>query len=179
MVLMGDEVARTQHGNNNAYCHDNELSWFDWSLVQQNQDLYAFTQHCVAFRQAHPVLRGNTFPRHADYVASGYPDISWHGTSLWSPDWSTDSRTLAFLLDGQHAREGSVPDDSIFVIMNMHWESHSFELPPLARGGRWRVFANTGMQPPEDSWKPGTEPVLDEQSWLMAAPHSVIVLVGR
>ncbi|MBV9120957.1 MAG: glycogen debranching enzyme, partial [Chloroflexi bacterium] len=177
MILMGDEVGRTQHGNNNAYCHDNELSWFDWSQVETNADLLRFASLCIAFRKAHPVLRGSHHFRHEDYAGTGLPDISWHGSKAWQPDWS--SRSIAFMLDGGHALGGTAADDTIYVAMNMHWEASGFELPWLRAGKRWLVAANTAMASPQDIWEPGLEPPLGEQSWTMVGPRSIQILVGR
>jgi glycogen operon protein len=80
MILMGDEIGRTQNGNNNTYCHDNQLNWLDWKLLDTNQDLFRFFKHCIAFRKAHPVLRNPNHFENRDYVGSGYADITWHGT---------------------------------------------------------------------------------------------------
>ncbi|MEA2642536.1 MAG: isoamylase [Chloroflexota bacterium] len=179
MILMGDEVARTQQGNNNTYCHDNELNWLDWTLVEEHADLLRFFRRCITFRRAHPVLRNSGHFQHRDYVGSGYPDISWHGEHLWRPDWSPNSRTIAFMLDGQHAKGGAEHDNSIYVAMNMHWAGHGFDLPPLPPNLAWHVFANTGVQPPEDSWELGSEPRLPDQSGILVGPRSVVILVGR
>ena len=179
MVLMGDEMGRTQHGNNNAYCHDNELNWLDWRLYEKNKELFRFVRTLTAFRSAHPVLRSAEHFRNTDYVGSGYPDISWHGVSPWAPDWSGYSRTLAFMLCGQHARGGAVKDDYLYVIMNMHWEGCTFELPVPPASYQWRVFANTAAPSPEDIWEPGTEPVLHDQRRFVSGPRSVVILVGR
>jgi len=116
---------------------------------------------------------------HRDYVGSGYADISWHGTQAWQADWSGTSRTLAFLLDGHHARGGTEHDDFVYVAMNMHWDSHVFELPGLPEGVAWHVFANTGVAAPEDIWEPGAEPVLSDQQAMMLSDRSVCILVGR
>lgn len=179
MILMGDEVGRTQYGNNNTYCHDNELNWLDWNLLQKNADLFQFVKHCIAFRRAHPVLRHREHFRNHDYMGSGYPDISWHGTQAWHADWSASSRTLAFLLCGKHAKNGSTPDDFIYVAMNMYWEALWFELPRLPVGLQWHVFANTGVAAPGDSCKPGQEPPLADQKGLLLGDRSVTILVGR
>jgi pullulanase/glycogen debranching enzyme len=101
MILMGDEVAKTQYGNNNTYCQDNELNWLNWQLTEENASLLRFVKLLIAFRHAHPVLRSTHHLTHRDYVGSGYPDLSWHGEHAWNPDWSPESRTLAFLLDGK------------------------------------------------------------------------------
>jgi glycogen operon protein len=179
MILMGDEAGRTQGGNNNTYCHDNELNWFDWSLTETNADLLRFFTNMIAFRKAHAVLRNKDQFSHRDYVGSGYADITWHGTRAWQADWSEGSRVLAFMLCGAHARAGAAADDYVYVAMNMHWESHEFELPRLPDGLRWFVVANTDMPSPEDSWAPGAEPVLADQGRMLVGARSVVVLVGK
>jgi glycogen operon protein len=179
MILMGDEIGRTQNGNNNAYCHDSELTWLDWSLVDRNQDLYRFAKQCIAFRHAHPSLRNRVHFRNEDYLDIGYPDISWHGVQAWKPDWSGTSRVLAFMLCGRYAQGGRLVDDDIYIAMNMHWEALPFELPGLSGGAQWHVFANTGMPMPDDVWELECEPVLDNQREIILGPRSVVVLVGK
>ncbi len=179
MILMGDEFGRTQLGNNNAYCHDSELSWVDWTLLQSNSDLFRFAQHMVSFRKAHPVLRNRWHLSNRDYVGSGYPDIGWHGAEAWHPDWSEESRVLAFMLDGKHARGGTVQDNSVYVAMNARWEPQTFELPALKDGLQWHVFANTGAASPDDIWDLGQEPVLADQRYLFMCDRSVAILVAK
>jgi glycogen operon protein len=179
MILMGDEVGRSQQGNNNAYCHDSELNWLDWSLLESNHSLFRFCKWCTRFRHQHPLLRNRYHFANRDYVGSGYADITWHGTQAWNADWSDSSRTVAFLLDGKHARGGTTQDDYIYVAMNMHWESHVFELPGLPAGLTWYVFANTGMASPDDIWEPGAEPRLENQHEMVLSDRSVCILVGR
>jgi glycogen operon protein len=179
MILMGDELGRTQYGNNNTYCHDNELNWLDWTLLETNADLFRFFKHCIAFRKAHPVLRNRQHFQNRDYVGSGYADISWHGTKAWNADWSNSSHTLAFMLCGKHAKQGTVADNYIYVAMNLHWEAHWFEIPGLPEGKKWHVFVNTGVTSPEDSWEPGTEPLLENQSGILLGDRSVVILVGK
>jgi isoamylase len=179
MILMGDEIGRTQHGNNNAYCHDNEIAWLDWSLLERNRDLFRFTQRCIAFRKAHPVLRNPSHLTGRDDVGAGVADVTWHGTNAWYVDWSSDSRILAFMLSGKHARGGAVRDDDVYVAMNMHWEGQTFHPPQPPDGRRWHVFANTGAPAPEDAWEPGSEPLLEDQGTIPLAPRSVLILVSR
>lgn len=179
MILMGDEMGRTKQGNNNTYCHDNQLNWLDWTLLEKNADLFAFVKNCIAFRKAHPVLRNRYHFQNRDYVGSGYADITWHGTQAWNADWSPSSSTLAFMLCGKHAKEGTVPDNYIYVAMNVHWEAHWFETPGLPPGMQWYVFANTGASPKEASWEPGTEPLLENQPGLLVGDRSVVILVGK
>ncbi|MEB3220201.1 MAG: glycogen debranching protein GlgX [Nostocales cyanobacterium 94392] len=179
MILMGDEMGRTKYGNNNTYCHDNELNWLDWNLLEKNADLFDFSKNCINFRKAHPVLRNKSHFQNRDYMGSGYADITWHGTQAWNADWSDSNRTIAFMLCGKHAKQGTAEDSYIYVAMNMHWEAHWFELPGLHPGMKWHVFANTGVTPPQDSWEPGTEPVLENQSGLLIGDRSVAILVGK
>ncbi|MCB8968681.1 MAG: glycogen debranching protein GlgX [Ardenticatenaceae bacterium] len=179
MILMGDEVGHTKNGNNNTYCHDNELNWFDWQLRESNADLFRFFQGCIAFRHAHPALRNRQHFRNEDYMNSGYADISWHGVEAWNTDWSYHSRTVAFMLCGVHAQGGQAHDDYIYVAMNMHWESHHFELPKLPPQHHWHVFANTSMPEPEDIYPIGKEARLKEQRHFLVGARSVVILVGK
>jgi isoamylase len=179
MILMGDEVARTQDGNNNTYCHDSDLNWLNWGLLKTNADLFRFFKNCIAFRHAHPVLRNRTHFRNQDYVGSGYADITWHGVKAWNADWSGTSRILAFMLCGKHAKEGTVEDNYIYVAINQYWETLPFDLPGLRDGRQWHVFVNTGAPPPQDCWEPGTEPRLEDQSRFLVGGRSVAILVGR
>ena len=179
MLLMGDEAARTQQGNNNTYCHDNHLSWLDWDRVAEHADLVRFVSRLIEFRLRHPVLRNRWHLSGADNVGSGYPDLSWHGQAAWNPDWSEASRSLAFMLCGAHGRGGAEPDDYVYVAMNSHWDAHGFELPGLPEGLAWHVFANTGMPAPEDVHDVGHEPRLSDPSHVLLGPRTVMILVGR
>ena len=181
MILSGDEMGRTQQGNNNAYCQDNELSWIDWGLQASpsNAEIVNFYKKMIDFRRVHPVLRSSTHFQNKDYVGSGYPDISWHGTKAWQMDLSDERPILAFLLCGLHARGGIEKDNYIYVAMNMHWETHSFELPKLPEGMSWHVFANTDMQPPEDISEVGREVIVENQSEFVVASRAVVIMVGK
>jgi len=179
MLLMGDEMGRTQYGNNNAYCHDSEFSWLNWDLLNTNADFFRFVKNCIAFRHAHPVLRNLEYFQNKDYMGSGYADITWHGVCAWQPDWTSYCRTLAFMLCGKHAKQGTVEDNTIYVAINMHWETHWFELPGLPSGMQWHVFLNTGVDTPEDIWEPGTEQLLPDQHRILVGDRSVLVLIAK
>ncbi|MDJ0615277.1 MAG: glycogen debranching protein GlgX [Calothrix sp. MO_192.B10] len=179
MLLMGDEVGRSKQGNNNTYCHDNELNWLDWNLLNKNANLFQFTQQCIAFRKSHPVLRNSQHFQNRDRVGSGYADITWHGTQAWDADWSDHSRTLAFMLCGKHTKQGTIEDDYIYVAMNMYWESLQFTIPSLPSHMEWHIFVNTGCTPGKDSWEPGNEPKLANQKDILVGERSVVILVSR
>lgn len=167
MLLMGDECGRTQQGNNNAYCHDGPLTWFDWSLSTTNAGLLRFCRLMVRFRQQHPWPAG---------TMEDSLELSWHGTQAWHPDWSTGSRVLAFM---RRRIRGNAHGEIVYAAMNMYWEPLEFELPSPPEGGRWLMCANTGVPTPEDIWESGQEPVLSDQKKIHAAGRSIIVLVAR
>jgi hypothetical protein len=125
MILAGDEFGRTQLGNNNAYCQDNETSWVDWRLLDTNADLFRFFKLLIGLRRTHPLLRREVFDldeeRHALHLA-------WHGVDIGKPDWSWESRALAMHLYDSSGGEA----EDIYVIANAHWEAHAVELPHLS-----------------------------------------------
>jgi isoamylase len=177
MLLMGDEMGRSKRGNNNTYCHDNELNWLDWDLLKANQSLFQFAKHCIHFRLAHPALRPDRHFQNHDYMGSGYADITWHGNQAWNTDWSSDSHCLAFMLCGSHAKSGHAKDDFIYVAMNMHWQTQWFDLPDLPTAQQWHIAINTGAD--EDHFSLNQEPLIEEQSGLLLRDRSVVVLIGR
>lgn len=174
MILMGDEIGRTQNGNNNAYCQDNELAWMDWTLAEKNADLLRFFQKIIHFRRAHTALRGDRFFMHYDAVGAGAPDIGFHGSMPWSPDFAPWSRCLAFMLSGHHAPG---PDTDIYVAMNMHWGAIPFRVPAPTGPNPWKIAINTSMPSPDDIFSPGKEPVLEGDT-VMVGPRSVMVLTA-
>jgi glycogen operon protein len=176
MILMGDEVGRTQRGNNNPYCQDNELSWLDWSLAEKNGELFRFFKQCIAFRMAHPVLRDWSTAQ-GDAEPGGVAGITWHGTRAWNADWSDGSRTLAFML--ANPTDGFAPRAYIYAALNMCWETLPFEMPQLPAGWGWHVFANTSMPPDGDIAEIGKEPLVADQRQVLAGGRSVIILVGK
>jgi isoamylase len=179
MILSGDEVGVTKSGNNNTYCHDNELNWLDWGLLDKNADIYYFAQRITRFRRAHPVLRSRTHFQHRDYVNSGYPDISFHGTQAWHADFSASSRCLAFMLDGAHAKSGTIEDDTVYVAMNSYWDALYYELPSLPNGRNWYLAVNTDMPTGEDIYDIGKEPKLDDQGRFLVGGRATVILIGK
>jgi glycogen operon protein len=174
MLLMGDELGRSQNGNNNTYCQDNELNWIDWELKETNSDLFRFFQAMIAFRKAHPVLRHAQFAG-AGSADSGVLELAWHGTRAWQPDWSGTSRVLAF-----HARlRGVKQDDIVYAAFNMYWESLPMEPPVLECGRKWHLFADTGNNAPLDIHEVGHEPPLSNARSMQVAGRSVVILVAR
>jgi isoamylase len=174
MILMGDEIGRTQQGNNNVYCQDNKLAWMDWHLVETNAGLLRFFQKAIAFRHAHPVLRSGRFFEYRDSVGAGIPDFSFHGLEPYSADFSPWSRCLAILLSGRHALG---PDDDIYVAMNMYWDALPFHAPKPHTGTHWRVAINTSVPSPNDAFDRGEGPILDSDTIIVGA-RSIMVLTA-
>jgi glycogen operon protein len=171
MILSGDELGRTQQGNNNAYCQDNEISWIDWSLLSQNADLRRFFKNLIEFRRHHPLLRAISF---GSLHRKNSRVIAWHGVKLGQPDWSAQSRSLAMHLSGL-SEEGR--EEHIFFIANAHWEKHQFELPDA--GIEWFRFVDTSHPAPHDITDVGAEILLREQRLYSTGPRSTVVLIGR
>jgi glycogen operon protein len=175
MLLAGDEVGQTQYGNNNGYCHDSPLTWFDWSLVEHNAELLRFAERMIAFRRQHPVLRAAEHPTAFDRVGCGHPEVSWHGQRPWDPDWSPDARMLGVMWCG-HQQDGDGPD-YLYVALNSHWEGTAIDLPVLPPDMRWSVVADTSLPAPVDIAEPGAETPLGMDVYALA-PRSAIVLRG-
>jgi glycogen operon protein len=179
MIAMGDECGRTQRGNNNAYCHDEPWNWLDWSLAEKNSGLLRFQRELAAFRDAEPALRRDEFLTGQDTVGSGYPDISWHGVKAWKPDWSANSRSLAFLLCGRHGKAAGGPPHFIYAAFNMFYEPLEFELPVLPKGLSWFRKLDTSLPEPDDICPLDQETLLDNPATLSVHERSVVVLVGK
>jgi glycogen operon protein len=180
MMLMGDEARQTQFGNNNAYCQDNEITWFDWARVERNQDLVAFTSRLIDFRKRHPNLRRmHYFDGRVN--ERGVPDISWHGCRINEPGWNDpSSRVLAFTLGGFPGSghgHGIDEDVDIHVMMNMEWQDLEFEIPQL-ESRRWHRVIDTAAASPADIAHPGEEEVVQGTSCIVR-DRSVVVLVSK
>jgi glycogen operon protein len=170
MILAGDEVLRTQRGNNNAYCQDNEISWFDWRLVETNREMLRFTREMIALRRRHPNLHRRRFLTGRPAAGAALPDITWHGERLNEPRWSDgNARLLAFTLAGASAEE--MP---LHVILNMSDEPRSVDLPALPRCG-WRRAVDTTLGSPDDITRPERTSIVVSDQYI-AKSRSVVVL---
>jgi glycogen operon protein len=158
LLTMGDEFARTQQGNNNAYCQDNEVSWVDWNLAQKNAGLLRFTSMLIELRKKYFALSRDEFIHH----------ISWHGTRLGQPDWTGQSRTLALQLAPWHGRP------AFYLMFNAHWEAQRFALPAW----RWRRLVDTNLASPDDVVEEGRAVHLSPGDHYIVSPRSVVILLG-
>jgi len=168
MILMGDEVRRTQRGNNNAYAQDNDISWFDWTLLDRHADVHRFVRLLNArraLRQTEPEqerLSLEQLLRHAQKA--------WHGVKLGQPDWSDWSHSVAFSAQVAHENLWC------YGILNAYWEPLDFELPMLtASDGPWRRWIDTSLESPHDIVEWDEAPRVDSRSY-RAGPRSVVTL---
>jgi glycogen operon protein len=169
LFVMGDEFGRSQHGNNNAYCIDSDLTWVNWELLQSNQSLQQFVGALIDFRKRHPALRVNSFT--APGTSNGLPSASFHGTLPWSPDWSAESRQLAWMFCCDHS-ESAAGVDVVYVIANMAHYASWFDCPGLPDGLRWKLAFNTGD--PGSPILSSEDPI--ESQGLLVGDRSVIIL---
>jgi isoamylase len=175
MLLGGDEMGRTQQGNNNGYCQDSEISWFDWAAA--DSDLLSFTRRLVAFRRSHPVFRRGRFLAGAE--ASGLDWFTPAGTAMTDADWADGSAlALAVYLDGSddpdRAADGTLLlDDDFLVLVNAWWQPLSFTVPATRAGLAWRAEIDT-----YDPARPAAAPALRAGGQQAVGPRSVVVLRG-
>jgi glycogen operon protein len=171
MILMGDEVRRTQRGNNNGYCQDNEISWFNWDLITKHADLLRFTRLLLKRR----VLRDTDPERKRKSLNQLIREANkaWHGVKLGHPDWSDESHSVAFFAEMRRA------NFLLYLILNSYWESLEFELPvPRKDFGSWRRWIDTALETPDDivEW---LDALPLSASKYRVAPRSVVVLYSR
>ena len=171
MFVMGDEVRRTQGGNNNAWCQDNPIGWFDWTQTQTESGMLRFWSELIAFRKTHPAVHRARFFSGA-VNERGMKDISWHGTTLNEPGWNDPhARALAWTV------AGSLAHSDIHVMVNMYWEPLTFEIPQIYERA-WYTAVNTALPSPQDINAPGNE-VLVNSHHVEVSGRSIVVLISR
>ncbi len=176
MILMGDEFARTQLGNNNAYCHDNELTWLDWSRKDQFSDIHLFVQKMIAFRKRHNCLRREHFFT-GKKISHSVRDITWHGIKPGKPDWSHPSHTLAFVISGEDLESYLDPDDDIYCAINAYDHALTFEVPSYP-GKKWVKVIDTFLEGESSCYEDETQAPVIKQS-ILIHPKTMVVLVSK
>ena len=180
MILGGDEFRRTQGGNNNAYCQDNETSWYDWRFLAVHADVRRFAKECIAFRLRHPAFRRPEFFTGQDADFNSTPDITWFDEAGASPDWAVVDSRIAARIDGSKADILADRDDNDFyLIFNARPESAVFKLGPAPLARRWHRAIDTSLPSPEDIALPGEEPVLVPQDEYAVAPRSFVLFLSK
>jgi glycogen operon protein len=152
MLLGGDEFSRSQGGNNNAWCQDNEISWFDWSWDDSQRELFEFTKRLIALRRQHPVFRRPAFLEGRGSPGSDLPDVWWmrpDGRRMTQRDWARgDARAIGVFLNGDEipmttSTGERVVDESFLLLFNAHYEQIEFKLPTKRFGARWQFALST------------------------------------
>ncbi len=171
MIAMGDEVRRSQGGNNNAYCHDDETTWFDWNLLEKHADVLRFFKLFAARRLLRDVKHEHDRVSLSELLKGA--THAWHGTKLHEPDWGDDAHAVALTCVLREERLG------FHLILNAFWESLDFQLPPVGQNGRgnWRRWIDTSLDSPHDIVPWETATALWESNY-RAAPRSVVLLIS-
>jgi isoamylase len=165
MLLGGDEFRRTQGGNNNAYCQDNETSWHDWSRLEQHGEIFRFTCGLIAFRRAHPVLSREQFYTDAE--------IRWLGPHGGLPNWADPKeKKLACLIQEDEQR-------ALCLMFNAGADAADFDLPPAPLGARWHLAVDTSREAPQDFFAGGEEPLWEDPQTYQLGPRSSAILLAR
>jgi isoamylase len=163
MLLGGDEFRRTQNGNNNAYCQDNETSWHDWSCLERHKEIYRFAHGMIAFRGAHPVLSKEQFYTDAE--------IRWFNPHLGSPDWADPKEKQFACLIHEDKRR------ALYLMFNAGSDAVVFDIPGITPPAQWHVAVDTSQETPQDLFAAGEEPLLKDQQIFQLIPRSSAILL--
>jgi glycogen operon protein len=169
MILMGDEVRRTQYGNNNAYCQNNELSWFDWNLVEKHTGIYRFVNYLIHARLQRDIAKAEYSMNLNQLLSTA--SVTMHGVKLNQPDWSHYSHSIAIT---SRSFSGSV---MVHNILNAYHEALEFELPQLDNTCQWKLWIDTALDSPDDICNWNDVSVIVNEKYLVQ-PHSVVILVA-
>ncbi len=179
MLPAGDEFRRTQRGNNNAYCQDNETSWLDWGLLERHGEIFRFCKGIIRFRKDHVILRKRFFFTGTALDGFPAPDITWHGPAAGSPDWGADSHAIACLVCGAYAKnENNTVDNDIYMAFNASQSDLPFEIPGAPSGKGWHVAVDTSKPAPLDIHGPGAEPPVEGPMYPVES-LSTVILIAR
>ena len=176
MIVAGDEILRTQRGNNNAYCQDNDTSWIDWSCVEQNAEMFRFTQALIEFRKAQPNVRRPMFLSGLPPAEGGLPDVNWFGPDGQTMNWTATQKSLTCVL----STTGLVDKAARPVMLMLHagGDSQDFVVPSAVRRIPWKLFVDTAAEAPHDVYPAIDGPSLPTSNRLRLIHHSLRCYVG-
>jgi len=172
MMLGGDEMRRTQFGNNNAYCQDNQISWFDWNLAKTNEGLVRFTSQIINLRKNHNIFSRSKYFTNV-YDEQTVPEITWCDINAKVPDWEKMNRFLGFKLNGNDF------DNDFYIATNTDIYDLTITLPAPSAGKKWYRVADTCLNSPEDILEAGKEELLDEQRRYVLVSNCSIILMSK
>ena len=180
MLLGGDEMRRTQGGNNNPWCQNNEVSWYDWGLLKTHADIHAFLRGMIAFRMRHPAFLRPEFYNGRNSPHNHIPDITWLTEAAEPADWAPERRALALLIDGNKSEIDADRDDNDILIMcNASDAETMFTLAPVPPGKEgWYRAVDTALPSGKDVLRPGEEKRMNRETCELA-PRSMVVLLSR
>ncbi|HEY9595008.1 MAG TPA: alpha-amylase family glycosyl hydrolase, partial [Spirochaetia bacterium] len=180
MLLGGDELRRTQRGNNNPWCQNNEISWYDWTLLKTGSDIHRFCRSLIAFRMRHPAFLRPEFYSGRDSSHNRIPDIAWLTENATPQDWGPRRRTLALLIDGNKSEIASDRDDNdILILLNASEKDVLFTLAPIPQGKEaWYRVIDTAAPAPDDFLAPGSEERITRETRLVAS-RSLVLFLSR
>lgn len=175
MILAGDEMLRTQHGNNNAWCQDSEISWLNWEMDERQAAFHRFLRQMIALRKRHHVLRRQTFLNGQGHT----PEIVWHGVEPCQPDFSHVSRCLALTLDGRRGDRPGFVDRDLYIAFNSSDTVQIFRIPSSPSARAWRRTVDTALPSPHDALGLDEGPILPVMHPYRVEPRSMIILVSE
>ena len=177
MIYGGDEFGNSQNGNNNAWCQDNSVGWTDWKCMKKQEKLFSFVKKAIAFRKDHPILHMPNELRSVDYMAKGFPDVSFHGERAWFLNMENTSRLIGIMYCGAYAQKpDGTDDDFLYIGYNFHWEKRNIALPNLPDGMTWKKIADTSDQEEKNWFQEGKETY---KKTIDINPRTIVVLVAR
>jgi len=180
MILMGDEIRRTQGGNNNAYCQDNDISWMDWDSRKAHDDVFRFARETIKFRKQHPAFHRPEFLTGKNESSHSAPDITWFDESGNAPNWATMEHFIAYRLVGSRASVITDRDDcDFFVMFNSSLKDITVKVCPPLPGKKWFRVIDTSFDSPQDVLEAGTEEMLPNQEKYVILSRSSVVLIAR
>lgn len=185
MIYSGDEFGNSQNGNNNAYCQDNPVGWIDWKAKKGQEEFFKFINQLILIRKTYTMLHYPTELRKMDYISCGCPDITFHGRKAWYLDYSGQNRALGIMICGKYAKlVKDKEEEDIYILYNMHWEPHIFDLPSMTSDTRWELIISTeemgkGITSVWNKNNKNKESVKSEVRQYMIAPRSVTVFINR
>ena len=176
MIVAGDEILRTQKGNNNAYCQDNAISWIDWRFAKKNAELFRFAQAVIDFRKKQPTVRRATFLTGRSTESGRLPDVSWYGPNGGAMNWSPENRSMTCVfgtagLEDEAARP-------VMLMLHAGQRPSEFSIPPALKGLTWRRFIDTSVPAPDDVCPALDGPTFPASGKLMLNHHTLVCYVG-
>jgi len=179
MLLAGDECRRTQRGNNNAYCQDNNISWFDWKLVEKNEGLLRFCKSLIEFRRTQPAVRRVEFLRGEAGQPGGLSDVLWFNPEGRRMNWSSDQPSLTCFFASPPGDFGGLAGRHVMMMLHAGGEPREFTVPTVSKTISWRIFADTRQDSPNDIFPALDGPVPPPNGRVCLDHHSLMVFVSE